>query len=374
MDMLITTVTSRDEQDREARVAVLPVGSFEQHGGFLALITDTIVVCVIARRLGADYELLLLPPVTLSCSHEHSGFAGTVSISAETLIAVVADVAESLRRSGIERLAIVNGHGGNYVLANVVQQANVAGPRMTLFPGRTEWDAARAAAGLQASTSEDMHAGELEVSLLLHAYPELVGEDFRHGDWAGACETASAGHRHAWLHRVGRYWPTVPCNGREGTRDPRQPGAVLQGSSGAAVMTFSTTSRPALRAASGRPPARQRRDGHRGTGSPSCEEELEQSSTIRVTCRARTGIPRSPTAVARESVAVRVRRGRVASSRSILTRCDGLQRSSWQGSSGWSGRPSCSLYRGLSASPRTRSRSLVSMVRRGSAMLIWQLW
>jgi creatinine amidohydrolase len=54
MDMLITTATSRDEQDREARVAVLPVGSFEQHGGFLPLITDTIVACVIARRLSAD--------------------------------------------------------------------------------------------------------------------------------------------------------------------------------------------------------------------------------------------------------------------------------------------------------------------------------
>jgi creatinine amidohydrolase len=183
MDMLITTATSRDEQNRGARVAVLPVGSFEQHGGFLPLITDTIVACLIARRLSADYDLLLLPPVTLSCSHEHSGFAGTVSISAEALIAVVTDVAESLRRSGIDRLAIVNGHGGNYVLANVVQQANVAGPRMTLFPGRAEWEAARAAARLQASPSEDMHAGELEVSLLLHAYPELVGDDFRDGDW-----------------------------------------------------------------------------------------------------------------------------------------------------------------------------------------------
>jgi creatinine amidohydrolase len=183
MDMLITTATSRDEQGRGARVAALPVGSFEQHGSFLPLITVTIVACLIARRLSTDYQLLLLPPVTLSCSHEHSGFAGTVSISAETLIAVVADVAESLRRSGIERLAIVNGHGGNYVLANVVQQANVAGPRMTLFPGRAEWEAARAAAGLQASSSEDMHAGELEVSLLLHGCPELVSDDFRDGDW-----------------------------------------------------------------------------------------------------------------------------------------------------------------------------------------------
>lgn len=182
MDMLITTATSRDERERGARVAVLPVGSFEQHGDFLPLITDTIVACVIAHRLSADYGLLLLPPVTLSCSHEHSAFAGTVSISAETLIAVVTDIAESLRRSGIDRLAIVNGHGGNYVLANIVQQANVAGPRMVLFPGRTEWEAARAAAGLQ-TAGEDMHAGELEVSLLLHTYPQLVGDDFRHGDW-----------------------------------------------------------------------------------------------------------------------------------------------------------------------------------------------
>jgi creatinine amidohydrolase len=164
-------------------VAVLPVGSFEQHSDFLPLITDTVVACLIARRVSAEYGLFLLPPVTLSCSHEHSGFAGTVSVSAPTLVAVVTDVAESLRASGIDRLAIVNGHGGNYVLANVVQQANVAGPRMTLFPSRTDWDVARTAAGLDSTAGQDMHAGELEVSLLLHASPELVGGGYRGADW-----------------------------------------------------------------------------------------------------------------------------------------------------------------------------------------------
>ena len=183
MDPMMTTATSRDEQDRAARVAVLPVGSFEQHGDFLPLITDTVVACLIARRVSADYGLFLLPPITLSCSHEHSGFAGTVSVSASTLAAVVSDVAESLRASGIDRLAVINGHGGNYVLSNVVQQANVAGPRMTLFPGRTEWEVARTASGLVSTASEDMHAGELEVSLLLHGYPELVGDGYRSADW-----------------------------------------------------------------------------------------------------------------------------------------------------------------------------------------------
>jgi creatinine amidohydrolase len=183
MDPMMTTATSRDEQNHAARVAVLPVGSFEQHGDFLPLITDTVVACLIAHRVSADYSLFLLPPVTLSCSHEHSGFAGTVSVSASTLAAVVSDVAESLDASGIDRLAVVNGHGGNYVLANVVQQANIAGPRMTLFPSRTDWDAARTTAGLASTTSEDMHAGELEVSLLLHGYPELVDDGYRSADW-----------------------------------------------------------------------------------------------------------------------------------------------------------------------------------------------
>jgi creatinine amidohydrolase len=94
----------------------------------------------------------------------------------------VADVAESLHASGIDRLAIVNGHGGNYVLGNVVQEANIARPRMTLFPSRTDWEVARTAAELDSTASQDMHGGELEVSLLLHAYPELVGGDCRAAD------------------------------------------------------------------------------------------------------------------------------------------------------------------------------------------------
>jgi creatinine amidohydrolase len=68
------------------------------------------------------------------------------------------------------------------VLGNVVQQANIAGPRMTLFPSRSDWDVARTAAGLSTTASQDMHAGELEISLLLHGYPELVDDRYRRGD------------------------------------------------------------------------------------------------------------------------------------------------------------------------------------------------
>jgi creatinine amidohydrolase len=180
--MLITTATSTDVAVRNATVAMLPVGSFEQHGDHLPLATDTLVACIIANRLATTYNLLLLPPVTMSCSHEHADFAGTVSISSRTLIAIIDDVQSSLARSGIEHLVLVNGHGGNYVLSNVAQEANVAKRKVALFPGREDFRIARERAAMETTTSEDMHGGEWETSILLHAYPDVVRSTYSQND------------------------------------------------------------------------------------------------------------------------------------------------------------------------------------------------
>ena len=180
--MLVSAATSADEAQRGATVAVLPVGSFEQHGDHLPLATDTIVACVIASQLAAAYNLLLLPPVTMSCSHEHEGFNGTVSISSRTLIAIIDDVQSSLARSGIKYLVLVNGHGGNYVLSNIAQEANVTERRVALFPGREDFRIARERAGMETTISEDMHGGEWETSILLHSHPDLVRSTYSQSD------------------------------------------------------------------------------------------------------------------------------------------------------------------------------------------------
>jgi creatinine amidohydrolase len=171
---LTTTIEVGDQE-----VALLPIGSFEQHGAFLPLATDTVIATIVAEAIGAAYPVLRLPPITISCSHEHAGWAGTVSISAATLAAVVRDIAQSLHRSGIGKLVLVNGHGGNYVLSNVVQEA--AGS-MALFPTFEVWAKARTAAGITTSNDTDMHAGELETSLLLHAHPHLVRPGYEAAD------------------------------------------------------------------------------------------------------------------------------------------------------------------------------------------------
>lgn len=169
--MILPATTSTDVGEAGARVAVLPVGSFEQHGAILPLATDTVIACAVADAVADTHALLRLPPVTISCSHEHAGWPGTVSISATTLAAVVTDIAGSLRESGVDRLVLVNGHGGNYVLGNVVQESRGA---MALFPVESDWLRARADGGIETGPELDMHAGELETSLLLHVRPDLV--------------------------------------------------------------------------------------------------------------------------------------------------------------------------------------------------------
>ena len=97
-------------------VAVLPVAAIEQHGPHLPVSVDATINAGIPERAlqigAADTTVLALPMQSVGLSVEHIRFPGTLTLSAETLIAVLEEIGRSVRRAGVRRLVFLNSHGG----------------------------------------------------------------------------------------------------------------------------------------------------------------------------------------------------------------------------------------------------------------------
>ena len=103
-------------RDAEALArSLVPVGSVEQHGPHLTLDTDLAVADAFARRLDADLgdDALLCPPIAYGLSEHHLGFPGSLTLRPDTFIGLLLDVIESLAHWDLQRVLVVNGHGGN---------------------------------------------------------------------------------------------------------------------------------------------------------------------------------------------------------------------------------------------------------------------
>ena len=105
-------------------IAVLPVAATEQHGPHLPLKVDSALVDgVIAAALpllSTDVPALFLPTQTVGLSPEHSAFPGTLTLKAETTIRLWTDIAESVAASGVKKLVLLNSHGGQVGVMDIV--------------------------------------------------------------------------------------------------------------------------------------------------------------------------------------------------------------------------------------------------------------
>tara|TARA_Y100000590_G_scaffold213626_1_gene242135 strand:- start:22 stop:711 length:690 start_codon:yes stop_codon:yes gene_type:complete len=97
---------------RKKQIAIIPIGSIEQHGPHLPISTDSDIVTEIASQFSEKMSGILLPTINYGVSHEHFPFFN-LSIRKSTLSRVLEDVCDSLVKNGISRIFIINGHYGN---------------------------------------------------------------------------------------------------------------------------------------------------------------------------------------------------------------------------------------------------------------------
>jgi creatinine amidohydrolase len=172
MHLDLSDATWPDVRDADTDLALLPVGSTEQHGPHAPLGTDALHAETVAEA-GAerhDDTVVVAPPISVGVAEEHRQFPGTLWVSPDTFRSYVRDVAGSLAYHGLDRIVVVNGHGGNVpalgeVTATITRHDDAYAVPFTWFE----------AVGDHGS---DMgHGGPLETALLRATHPELVREE-----------------------------------------------------------------------------------------------------------------------------------------------------------------------------------------------------
>lgn len=159
-------MTSAEVAALDSPVLLVPVGSFEQHGPHLPLDTDTLIATKLAwdaqERVAAttDIDTMIGPPITVTASGEHHGFAGTLSIGTDATVSVLVEIVRSA--DWARGVVFVNGHGGNADAIDKARAVFTHERRNVLI-----WSPA-------ATPGDDAHAGRTETSVMAHLYPDTV--------------------------------------------------------------------------------------------------------------------------------------------------------------------------------------------------------
>ena len=166
-------------------IAVLPVAATEQHGPHLPLRVDSAlvdgVVTASLRHLASSVPVLYLPTQSVGLSPEHARFAGTLTLKAQTTIALWTDIGESVAATGVKKLVLLNSHGGQVGVMDIVARDLRA--RLGMLVYCVNWFGLP----LLGPQGEDVnalfsdhehrfgiHAGEVETSMMLSLAPQQV--------------------------------------------------------------------------------------------------------------------------------------------------------------------------------------------------------
>jgi creatinine amidohydrolase len=163
-DMTILDIKNFRSSDNST-LAIIPVGSLEQHGYHLPISTDSIIAERIAREISLQIPSIVLPAIPYGVSFEHLPLFN-ISINSQVLSTLLTSISVSLIDNGFENIIIINGHHGNVgVLQYLPQNVREVTSKKNLILAVNYWHFLNIPFD---------HAGHVETSLMLAICPDLV--------------------------------------------------------------------------------------------------------------------------------------------------------------------------------------------------------
>ena len=160
------------------KLVILPTGSTEQHGPHLPLDTDEFLTETVCLEVGkrAPDKVLVLPPISYGLNMHHIDFPGTIHIEPETFIAFGLNITKSLAYHGFRKILLVNGHGSNGPLVDLIARKTVLATESLCF-ATSYFNFAMPAFKEVQETEVIAHADEFETSLYLYLAGDRVRMD-----------------------------------------------------------------------------------------------------------------------------------------------------------------------------------------------------
>lgn len=169
--------TADEIMEMNPELAIIPVGSLEQHGPHLPVMTDWAIAAELGKRVADKMGAFLLPALPISTCREQMGKKGSVWMEPTTFYQMMTDIAMSLKLQGFKKIGILQCHGGIFIMTPLVRDLNAK--------NNPDLMVAVVDSGIFSPTlceegileTQELHAGEGETSKILAIAPETVHMD-----------------------------------------------------------------------------------------------------------------------------------------------------------------------------------------------------
>ena len=170
--------TADEIMELDPEIAIIPVGSLEQHGPHLPVMTDWAIAAELGQRVAEKMGAFLVPAIPVSTCREQMGKKGSVWMEPVTFYQMMTDMIMSLKLQGFKKVGILQCHGGIFIMTPLVRDLNARNnpDLMVALAYSGQFSPQLYAEGLL-ETNTELHAGEGETAKMLALAPETVHMD-----------------------------------------------------------------------------------------------------------------------------------------------------------------------------------------------------